>query len=136
MRHATRAAQMLVCAGLLLLHLTQGCENSEQKASGQLEGTVTIGPLCPVEPCEPTPQDRSAAYAARSVIVFAADGATLVAELEIDASGGFSAVLEAGAYVIDIDGVPGDSTGDVPVSIEIAPGETTTVDIDIDTGIR
>lgn len=40
------------------------------KENGRIEGTVTIGPLCPVEPCNLTPAQVAEAYTARTILVF------------------------------------------------------------------
>jgi hypothetical protein len=42
---------------------------SSRGDSGALTGNVTIGPLCPVEPCTVTPDRLTAAYAARTIVV-------------------------------------------------------------------
>src|SRR4051812_32628744 len=61
--------------------------------SGTLMGTMTIGPVCPVEqvnnPCKPTAE----MYAARKVFIYKTDKKTLVATLTPDAIGKFSATL-------------------------------------------
>ena len=48
----------------------------------------------------------------------------------------YSIELETGIYIIDINRIGIDSSSDVPLEIEIRPGETVKLDIDIDTGIR
>jgi hypothetical protein len=37
--------------------------------TGTLTGNVSIGPLCPVEPCMVPPDRLAAAYAARTIVV-------------------------------------------------------------------
>jgi hypothetical protein len=124
---------VFVCALLLLL---AACGQGP-RADGTLEGHVTIGPLTPVQregepPATPSPE----AYAARKVVVFSEDGVTEIGRLPIDSHGNFYTELPAGTYVVDINHLGIDTAAGLPKEIEIKPGETTVVDIDIDTGIR
>ena len=99
-------------------------------------GTVTIGPLCPVEPCMVTIDQRFSAYSGRKVAVYKPDSRTLAKTVSIKSNGHYEVELEAGGYVVDILPKPtgvGGASG-VPKAITIAAGETVTVDID--TGIR
>ena len=57
--------------------------------TGTLAGTVTIGPLCPVEPCTVTPDRLAAAYAARTIVVSIPGGA-VIAEAVPDPYTGYS----------------------------------------------
>jgi hypothetical protein len=116
------------------MNLTCGC--SGQPGEGVLEGRVTIGPLCPVEPCT-VPQDTiTAAYAARKVIVYRPDGATVVRTLSIDPEEGYRTPLPPGEYIVDIARTGIDRSGDVPRQVTIRAKETVRVDIALDTGIR
>lgn len=128
----------LIAASLLVFALygtimTCGCV---QKEEGRLEGAVTIGPLCPVEPCTPTPDQVRAACASRKILVYAEDGRTLLRVLAINPEAGYATVLPAGTYVVDINRIGIDSSDDVPREVTIRPGETVRLDIAIDTGIR
>jgi hypothetical protein len=101
-------------------------------SEGVLSGTVTIGPLCPVEPCDQPVGDL---YSSRSLLLEREDGR--VSKLPLDANGKFRAVLPIGRYAIDLTECEflGCPTA-LPLTVVIEPGETTTVDIDIDTGVR
>lgn len=107
--------------------------------TGTLSGTMTIGPVCPVEsvtnPCKPTPE----MYAARKVAVYtSSDKKTLVTTLTPARDGTFSASLAPGSYYVAMatsqSGV-GSATG-VPATIVIKSGATTRLAIAVDTGIR
>ena len=103
--------------------------------SGTLKGTVTIGPLCPVEPCS-VPRDQVvAAYAARPLLIMT-KGGTFVQSVTADPDTGYSISLRPGTYVVDIahQGIGG--SPDLPKTVTIRAGETVRLDIDIDTGIR
>jgi len=127
---------LLMLALAVSLVAGAGCVAGPAGPRGTLQGQVTIGPICPVErpdqPCTPTPE----AYAARKVLVLSADGATLIATVSLNQTGYYRVELEPGTYVVDINRVGIDRSPDVPRTITLAAGETYTLDIDIDTGIR
>lgn len=105
---------------------------------GTLSGTMTIGPVCPVEqadnPCKPTPE----MFAARMVAIYTSDKKTLVITLTPDAYGKFSVALAAGTYYVTMAATQGgvESVSGVPATITIQSGVTAHLNIDIDTGIR
>lgn len=109
-------------------------ENTQKP--GFLEANVTIGPLCPVEPCEIPEARKAEIYSARTIQVYTENRETLVKELSPDVEGQMKTELEAGAYVVDMKPLGIDSTSDLPAEIRISPGETAYLDISIDTGIR
>ena len=131
---------MLLAAAILLvfLSLAAGCGGSEAGSlqAGVLEGTVTIGPLCPVEPCQVTPEQLAEAYAARKVIVFNAESPSVIEELSLDQNGKYMTELTPGQYTVDINHAGMDRSADVPKTVTIESGQTTVVDISIDTGLR
>ncbi|NYT05123.1 MAG: hypothetical protein GKC04_01935 [Methanomicrobiales archaeon] len=65
------------------------CGCAAMGEEGVIQGSVAIGPLCPVEPCTLTGEQIEAAYAARSVIVMAADGKTVIRTLSVDPITGY-----------------------------------------------
>jgi hypothetical protein len=105
---------------------------------GTLSGKVTIGPICPVErpdvPC-PVPAE---AYEARKILVYIQlkGGLALYSDVSIKTDGTYSVNLPEGAYVVEMKPNGIDRSPDVPADIVIKAGETTTLDISIDTGIR
>ena len=120
---------------ILLLLLLVACQVQPQ-VKGVLEGKIGIGPICPVErippdpSCQPTPEMYKAwpleiSQKGKKV-------ATVVAN-----DGTFSVELAPGTYVVDLERKQGIGGGkSLPATIVIKSGETTTLDIDIDTGIR
>jgi hypothetical protein len=103
--------------------------------TGTLTGNVSIGPLCPVEPCT-VPQDRLvAAYAARPITLSTPAG-TVVTTVTADPETGYTVALKPGTYVVDIphQGIGG--SPELPATMTIRSGETVRLDISIDTGIR
>ncbi len=104
--------------------------------TGTLAGSISIGPVCPVEqaghPCTPTPE----MYAAHVVSVYTADHSKVLMTLTPDAHGAFSAKLSPGTYVVDVQHQAVGSTQGAPSTVIIKAGESTSVSISIDTGIR
>jgi hypothetical protein len=107
-----------------------------EAARGTLMGKVTIGPLCPVEPC---PQSVPNPYLARKVVIQPTKGHITGKEIFIalDASGGFELKgVPAGAYqltITDCDYIGCSSV--LPKTVVIETDKTTRADINIDTGI-
>jgi hypothetical protein len=127
--------------GILLFLLTlclSGCmdQSDEPKPTGTLTGTVTIGPLCAVEPCELTNEDIYAAYAARKILIYDVDSTTVLLNVSINKDSTYLVNLSEGKYVVDIDRSGIDQSAEVPAAITIIPRDTVTLDINIDTGIR
>ncbi len=120
---------------LLILTTCSGCLIRQDTELGNLEGRVTIGPICPVErldlPCA-IPQE---AYETRKIRVFREDGKTLVKTVDINPAGHYRAELRPGRYTIDIIHTGIDRSAEVPALVEIQPGKTVILDIAIDTGI-
>ena len=69
--------------------------------TGTLTGNVTIGPLCPVEPCTIAPDRLAAAFAARTIVV-SIQGGAVIAEAVPDPQRGYSIALKPGTYSVDI----------------------------------
>ncbi len=113
-----------------------GSSESGSLSTGVLEGTVTIGPPCPVEPCQVAPEQLAAAYAARKVIVYNSDGSLVIRKLSLDQAGKYITKLTPGQYIVDINHIGIDRSADVPKTVMIESGKTATVDISIDTGLR
>jgi hypothetical protein len=105
-------------------------------STGTLQGTVSIGPICPVEsidhPCLPDPS----LFTSHKLVILNDKGeqVTLVA---IDGKGNYQTELMPGTYTVDFTprdiGIPGSFQ---PPTAEIREGQTTILNIDIDTGIR
>ena len=128
-------------AGVLLLVLTtcgagHGGPEAGSLQPGVLEGTVTIGPLCPVEPCQITPEELAETYATRKVIVYNAERSSVIKELSLDKTGKYKTELIPGQYIVDINHAGMDRSSDVPKAVIIESARTTIVNISIDTGLR
>ena len=103
---------------------------------GILQGKVTIGPICPVEskdhPCEPPPS----LFTSHKLVILNEKGEQVV-QVAISGTGDYKTELNAGTYSVDFTprdiGLPGAFH---PLDVEVTAGQTTTLDIHIDTGIR
>jgi hypothetical protein len=110
--------------------------SDQQSVHGRLAGVVTIGPNCPVQsetnPC-PTPPS---AYTLRKVLVFDEQHSHLLHTVDIDTQGLYVIDLAPAKYLVDIQGVGIDRSADVPKLVEIHANTVTTLNINIDTGLR
>ena len=123
---------------LILGNQNETAARSASEVEGTLSGTITIGPICPVETFPPDPRcaPSAEAYAARKVFVYSADRLELIATLVPDSEGKFSGKLAEGSYVIDVQRDPIGGVTGAPAVVNVNSGETVTIQIDIDTGIR
>ena len=103
--------------------------------TGTLAGRVSIGPLCPVEPCTVSPERLAAAYAARPITI-ALPGGAVVTTVTADPVNGYNVTLAPGSYVVSIPRTGIGGSRALPATVTIAAGRTTRLDIAIDTGIR
>jgi hypothetical protein len=84
---------------------------------------------------EPEPTPAPEVYAGRQIVVFSGSGGE-IARVQIDGQGNYRLVLPAGSYRVDINHAGIDSAAGLPAEVEILAGQTTRLDVDIDTGIR
>lgn len=108
--------------------------------NGFLEGNVTIGPLCPLEPCNLTSEQITKTYESRKLLVYDANNQSrLIKEINIDSQGNYKAELAPGTYIIKIKSpniLESGRSGKSPNKAKVEAGKSTTLDITIDTGIR
>ncbi len=132
---------VIVAFVVLAVAAVSGCATSgNQAGTGILTGKVTVGPLTPVERIDVTPPvPDPAVFTSRKLLLYEADGKTLIQEIGIQAAGYYgvyNVTLKPGTYVL---GYPPQGVGGargLPTVVKIEDGKTTTFDVDIDTGIR
>lgn len=122
------------------LFLTGCSELNQPGESGVLKGKISIGPICPVETVPPLPQCQPTAetYKAWQTSVWNQKKNRIIADIEPELDGTFQLKLYAGKYIVDFKNSQTNRIGanNLPVEISISSADTTTVNIDIDTGIR
>ncbi len=130
---------MAILTGVMLIILSACSSNSTPEptptpeGTGVLSGTVSIGPLCPVEPCS----DPLNPYT-DIVIVMTRTDESQSGEVPVNEDGTFVARdVPTGEYFIDVKPCEwlGCST-ELPWQVRITPNQTTPLAINIDTGIR
>lgn len=99
-----------------------------------LTGTVTAGPVCPVETDPPDPNCAPRPVADARIVVFV-EGGESVGHTLTDVSGRFSFSLPPGSYEIVAEPVDGYMGTPAPVVVLVDDGFTT-IDLEYDTGIR
>lgn len=131
-----RTTHLLLMLGAALLALAAACSGPDAtptaEPDGVLAGAVTIGPLCPVEPCDAS---QAEVYSGRE-IVLQAPGASAIS-MPLDVQGRFGGSVPPGTYAVRLSNcVYLGCDGVFPAEVTIAAGETKTLTLDIDTGIR
>lgn len=130
-----RTLQIVFIAGLLFF---SGCDKQAEPENGFLEGTISIGPLCPVETDPPSPGCLPTAetYKAYPVYVCTPDGSKKIALISPALDGSFKTDLAPGKYLVILDKDQGIGSSNLPKEVTINSFETTEISIEIDTGIR
>jgi len=118
----------------VVMATNSGCIHAGS-GTGTLTGNVSIGPLCPVEPCTVSHDRLVAAYAARPITISTPAG-MVVASVTADPETGYTIALKPGTYVVDIQHQGIGGSKELPKTLTIQNGEMYRLDIFIDTGIR
>lgn len=126
---------------VLFIILAAACVSDPQgtgpQETGTLKGHVTIGPLVPVlREGVPEPTPAPEVYEARKIVIYDESGDKEIAQVDIGPDGNYQVTLTVGIYTVGINSLGIDSAAGLPAQIEILAGQTLTLDIDIDTGIR
>jgi hypothetical protein len=104
---------------------------------GYLEGRAMIGPLQPVERVGvPPPTPSPAACTARGLVVLATDSGSEVQRFALAPDCTYRVALGPGTYRVELDRRGIDLSKSLPQTVTITAGQTTRLDVSIDTGIR
>ena len=120
----------------LLLNL--GCSKLNTPGLGFLEGKISIGPICPIEKYPPDPNCLPTAetYKAYPVSVWTANKRQITL-LKPSLDGSYKTNLDQGDYLIILENGRNNIGGsNLPVEVIITSDKVTTLNINIDTGIR
>jgi len=120
---------------MLVLGLA-ACGAAPAAGTGYLAGHVSIGPLQPVERVgvpSPTPPP-SACTARRLLLTPGGGGASQTAPVQPDCT--YLVALTPGAYVVTLARSGIDRATNLPVTVHISAGQTTHLDVNVDTGMR
>jgi hypothetical protein len=126
---------------IVVVTLVLSCtKQSIVTGNGVLKGTISIGPICPVETIPPQPGclPTRDTYNAYSTAVWTSDKKNKVLTITPNLDGTYLIDLPAGDYVLDYatartNGVGGSN---LPTAFSIADKDTLALDVSIDTGIR
>ena len=131
---------ILLTALIIAIILVSGCIQQPAKPleKGFLEGKITIGPICPVErfPPDPNCQPTEETYKAWPIAIWTTDKKAKIAQIKPNLDGTYKLELPVGTHVVDFEKEQHFGGNNLPATIAIDPGKTTTLNIDIDTGIR
>lgn len=124
---------------LTSLILMPACDKQKGLNPGWLEGTISIGPICPVERIPPDPACLPTAetYKVYPVSVYTSDGEIKITQLSPSLDGSFSTELPPGNYLVILETANKYIGGsNLPAEVSIVTMEKTMLSINIDTGIR
>ena len=113
-------------------------ENKGFLEGGFLEGKVTINQRCPegdFSDCK----SESEIYKTRKIVIYTENRTSIIKEISLDQKGNYKTDLNAGNYLVDIVDINYfnvDKSSDVPKKVKIESGQTFTLNINIDVGIR
>ncbi len=124
---------------LSVIVFLSSCDYNTTNENGFLEGTISIGPICPVEKYPPDPkcQPTAETFKAYPVYVCTPDGSKKIMLINPAIDGTFKVELAPGLYLIVLDRQKTGAGGsNLPIEVLIKSLETTPIAINIDTGIR
>ena len=129
-----------VLAGLSIIFLMACTSETLAPATGSLDIKVTIGPLCPVEPCKKTAEEFRQIYESYSFVITNPKDKSVVLEQKLSYNGTNGLLksnsIAVGEYELNLKPESFFTKRGFPKTVIIEKDKTTTMEIDIDTGIR
>ncbi len=111
-------------------------ERTDEIPPAVLEGHLSFGPFSPVARIdEPTPEIPPEMFEGRFVLVSDTKG-QIVYEIPVGADGHYQMELKPDTYIINVTTIGIETAKTLPAEIKLVSGETFTLDIFIDTGLR
>ncbi len=135
-----KANKFFVLSSLSILFLIACASETVLPDTGSLDIKVTIGPLCPTEPCNRPPDDIRKIYETYSFTVTDTKTSKQVMEKQLTYNG-TNGVMKStdiivGEYELNVKPETFFTKRVFPKTIKIEKNKTTSLEIDIDTGIR
>ncbi len=107
-----------------------------EQGAGVVRGTVTVGPLEPVERPDATKTPVPPEVYRDRWLVFTAEAGRYVRNATLNDDGTYAVWLWPGEYTVDINHAGIDIAKDLPKTIAVTEGAEIVLDVAIDTGIR
>ena len=107
------------------------------QTSGAVKGHLTIMSMVTVQPADGSvPTVTAETYREYPLVVLSDDGKQTIAVVTADAHGNYQATLNPGSYVLDVQNRRQKHVRAKPVPFNVVAGQTATVNLEMDTGIR
>jgi hypothetical protein len=103
---------------------------------GELKGKVDIGPVCPQEPCNPTPERLKQIYDSYQVVIMDTATEKILFKIPIRQDATFNMKLSTGHYVARIKPISGEGFRTYNKRISVIKGKITDIFLTYDTGLR
>ena len=132
--------KIIAFIGLSIIFLIACAGETVAPATGSLDIKVTIGPLCPVEPCNKTAAEFAAIYEAYSFVISNPNTKAVILEQKLSYNGTNGAFkgnnIAVGDYELNINPSNIFTKKGFPKTVKIEKDKVTRLIVDIDTGIR
>ena len=126
--------------GLSIIFLIACAGETVAPETGSLDIKVTIGPLCPVEPCKKTASEFAAIYEAYSFVITNPTTKAVILEQKLSYNGTNGAFkgnnIAVGEHELNIKPENIFTKRGFPKTVKIEKDKVTSLTVDIDTGLR
>ena len=103
---------------------------------GEVKGKVDIGPICPQEPCNPTPERLKQIYDSYQVVIMDTAAEKILFKIPIRQDATFNLKLPNGEYMARIKPISSEGFRSHNKRISVKKGKTTDIFLTYDTGLR
>jgi hypothetical protein len=126
--------------GFLLVAFMACTTQTVAPETGSIDIKFTVGPLCPVAPCNKTKEEFKQIYEAYSFVITNPTTKSVISEQKVTYIDNYGVVklsnLAVGDYEIGLNPVNFFTKKGFPMTVKIEKDKTTSLEIDVDTGIR
>ena len=126
---------MRILLTLIVTLMITSC-SAQKRSTGILKGNVDIGPICPQEPCNPSPERLKQIYDSYQVVLMDTTAKNVLFRIPIQQNASFSKKISTGEYLALIKPVSGSGFKNESKRISIVKGKTTHIVLHYDTGLR